>query len=183
MERRSFIKMVFGGGILGFLMRAGKAVSADEGLIRPPGAEPEEIFLGTCARCGKCAEICPRGCIKIAHGEQGAAIGTPYIVPVENYCDLCMKCVEVCTAGALKPVEKEKVRMGLAQIDKDICLARKGEDCRVCHAACPFYDKAIKLEDYKYPTVDPDYCTGCGRCENVCIASPQKAATVKPRQD
>ena len=183
MERRSFIKMVFGGGILGFVMGAGKAVSADEGLIRPPGAEPEEIFLGTCARCGKCAEICPRGCIKIAHGEQGAAIGTPYIVPVENYCDLCMKCVEVCTAGALKPVEKEKVRMGLAQIDKDICLARKGEDCRVCHAACPFYDKAIKLEDYKYPTVDPDYCTGCGRCENVCIASPQKAATVKPRQD
>ena len=158
--------MVFGGGILGFLMGAGKAVSADEGLIRPPGAEPEEIFLGTCARCGKCAEICPRGCIKIAHGEQGAAIGTPYIVPVENYCDLCMKCVEVCTTGALKPVEKEKVRMGLAQIDKDVCLARKGEDCRVCHAACPFYDKA-----------------GCGRCENVCIASPQKAATVKPRQD
>ena len=54
MERRAFIKMVFGGGILGFLMGAGKAVSADEGLIRPPGAEPEELFLGTCARCGKC---------------------------------------------------------------------------------------------------------------------------------
>ena len=183
MERRTFVKMAFGGGILGMLLGAGKAVATREGLIRPPGAEPEEIFLGTCARCGKCAEICPRGCIKIAHGEQGASIGTPYIVPAENYCDLCMKCVEVCTAGALKPVEKEKVRMGLAEIDKDICLARKGEDCRVCHAACPFYDKAIKLEDYKYPTVDSDYCTGCGRCENVCIASPQKAATVKPRQE
>ena len=183
MERRSLVKMLLGGSCLGLLLGSGSFGQTEARLIRPPGAEPEEIFLGTCARCGKCAEICPLGCIKIAHGEQGLSIGTPYIVPVEGYCDLCMKCTEVCTTGALKPVPKEKVRMGLAEIDKDICLARKGEDCRVCHAACPFYDKAIKLENYKYPTVDPDYCTGCGRCENVCIASPQKAVTVKPRND
>lgn len=181
MERRSLVKMLLGGGCLGLLLGSGSFRQAEARLIRPPGAEPEEIFLAACARCGKCAEICPLGCIKIAHGEQGLSIGTPYIVPVEGYCDLCMKCTEVCTTGALKPVPKEKVRMGLAEIDKDICLARKGEDCRVCHAACPFYDKAIKLENYKYPAVDPDYCTGCGRCENVCIASPQKAVTVKPR--
>ena len=181
MERRLFIKMLFGGGLLGLLM--GNAKGGAEPLLRPPGAESEELFLTSCARCGKCAEICPLGCIKIAHGEQGVSIGTPYIVPVEKYCDLCMKCTEVCTAGALKPIPKEKVRMGLAEIDKDICLARKDEDCRVCHTSCPQYDKAIWLENYKYPTVNPDYCTGCGRCENVCIASPVKAIHVKPRND
>ncbi|MBQ3434443.1 MAG: 4Fe-4S binding protein, partial [Selenomonadaceae bacterium] len=32
----------------------------------------------------------------------------------------------------------------------------------------------------KYPTVNADYCTGCGMCEHVCIADP-KAIHVKPR--
>ncbi len=180
MERRLFIKMLFGGGLLGLLM--GNAKSEAEPLLRPPGAEPEEIFLTSCARCGKCAEVCPTNCIYIAHGEKGLSIGTPYIIPVKNPCNLCMKCTEVCTTGALKPIPKEKVRIGLAAIDKDRCLARQGHDCRVCHTSCPQYNKAIWLEDYKYPTVNPDYCTGCGMCEHVCIADP-KAARVYPLKD
>ena len=179
MERRTFLKMIFGGGLLGFLFGAGKGEA--EKLLRPPGAVPEEEFLATCARCGKCAEICPVGCIKIAHGEQGLAIGTPYIVPIEQPCKLCMRCTHVCTTGALRHIKKSEVRMGLAEINKDLCLARQDHDCRVCHTACPQYNKAIWLEKNKYPTVNPDFCTGCGMCEYVCIASPQKAIRVKPK--
>ena len=180
MERRTFLKTMFGGGILGFLLGANKGQSKK--LLRPPGAEPEDIFLATCARCGKCAEVCPANCIKIAHGEEGLAIGTPYIVPVEAPCTLCMKCTEVCTTGALKPIAKSEVRMGVAEIDYKLCLARKDEDCRVCHTSCPQYDKAIWLEKYKYPTINKDYCTGCGMCEHVCIARP-KAIHIEPRDD
>ena len=180
MERRTFIQMLFGGGLLGFFLGANKGQA--ERLLRPPGAESEDIFLATCARCGKCAEVCPANCIKIAHGENGLAIGTPYIVPVEAPCKLCMRCTKVCTTGALKPIPKSEVRMGTAEIDYNLCLARKDEDCRVCHTSCPQYDKAIWLEKYKYPTINKDYCTGCGVCEYVCIARP-KAIHVKPRDD
>ena len=179
MERRTFLKMILGGGLLGFLFGAGKGEA--EKLLRPPGALPEEEFLATCARCGKCAEVCPVGCIKIAHGEKGLAIGTPYIVPVEAACKLCMKCTHVCAAGALRHIKKSEVRMGTAQIDTSLCLARQEHDCRVCHTACPQYNKAIWLEKNKYPTVNADYCTGCGMCEHVCIASPQKAIHVEPK--
>ena len=151
MERRTFVKMIFGGGLLGFLFGAGK--SEAEKLLRPPGAVSEEEFLATCARCGKCAEVCPVGCIKIAHGEKGLAIGTPYIVPVEQPCKLCMRCTHVCATGALRHVKKSEVRMGLAEIDTSLCLARQEHDCRVCHTACPQYNKAIWLEKNKYPTI------------------------------
>ena len=167
MERRTFLKMILGGGLLGFLFGAGKGEA--EKLLRPPGALPEEEFLATCARCGKCAEVCPVGCIKIAHGEKGLAIGTPYIVPIEAACKLCMRCTHVCTTGALRHIKKSEVRMGTAQIDTS------------CHTSCPQYNKAIWLEKNKYPTVNADYCTGCGMCEHVCIASPQKAIHIEPR--
>ena len=170
--------MVFGGTILAGLFGFGK--SEAEELIRPPGALDEDVFLATCSRCGKCAEICTAGCIKIARGDKGVAIGTPYIEPVEESCVLCLKCTEVCPTGALKKIARSEVKMGLASIDYDICLARKDEDCRVCHANCPEYNKAIYLEDNKYPAINPDYCTGCGNCEKVCVAAPRKAATVQP---
>ena len=65
MERRSLIKMLLGGGLLGLFLENSKSGKAETGLIRPPGAEPEELFLATCARCGKCAEVCPRNIIKM----------------------------------------------------------------------------------------------------------------------
>lgn len=181
MERRDFIKFLFGGCVVGTLLAGGSSITRAK--IRPPGAVSEISFLAACARCGKCAEICPRGAIKIAHGDDGLGIGTPYIVPQEQYCDLCMKCVEVCSAGALRAVEKSKTRMGVAHIDTDRCIARTDDDCRVCYNNCPYMDKAIKLENRKYPYINPEFCTGCGKCEHVCIASPVKACTVSPIEE
>ena len=67
MERRAFIQMMFGGSLLGMLLGETKG-EAGAALLRPPGAEAEELFLTTCARCGKCAEVCPLHAITIAHG-------------------------------------------------------------------------------------------------------------------
>ncbi len=180
MERRTFIKMAAGAGLLGLVFGVSKGRASPR--LRPPGAEDEEMFLAKCARCGKCAEVCPLGCIQIAHAEDGIlSLGTPYMTPLEHPCDLCMKCTEVCSTGALKTIPKEEVRMGIEIIDKDLCIARRDDDCQTCYRTCPQYGKAIKLEKLKYPVIDPDYCTGCGMCEHVCLGNP-KAVHVKVRE-
>lgn len=179
MERRNFLKLLAAGGIMGLFLQGVKGETAK--LLRPPGAGDEMSFLAACARCGKCAEVCPLGCIEIAHGEAGLSMGTPYMTPLEHPCDLCMKCTEVCSTGALKKIPKEEVRMGVAVIDNDLCIARRDDDCQTCYRTCPQYGKAIKLEKRKYPVIDPDYCTGCGMCEHVCLGDP-KAVHVQVRE-
>jgi ferredoxin-type protein NapG/ferredoxin-type protein NapH len=180
MERRTFIRLLAGGSLLGLFL--GTAKGQTEPLLRPPGAVGDLEFLAICARCGKCAEVCPLGCIRIAHGEQGLSLGTPYMNPLDHPCDLCMKCVNVCSTGALKPVAQEQVRMGIAVIDPSLCIARRDDDCQTCYRTCPQYGKAIKLEKRKYPIIDPDFCTGCGMCEHVCLGNP-KAVHVVPRSE
>jgi ferredoxin-type protein NapG/ferredoxin-type protein NapH len=147
-------------------------------LLRPPGALDEPEFLATCLRCGKCAQVCPQKAIKIGQGDKGISIGTPYIVPRQAACDMCLDCIPACTSGALRPVDKPKIRMGLAEVNRETCLAWQGDECKVCYTSCPFYNQAIKLEDHKRPVVNPAVCTGCGICEHVCIVDPA-AITVK----
>jgi ferredoxin-type protein NapG/ferredoxin-type protein NapH len=180
MERRVTIGLLFGG--LASLLITGftdnKKVSRR--LIRPPGALNESEFLATCARCGKCAQVCPLKAIIMGKGDKGVSIGTPYIEPRQAACDLCMDCIPVCPTGALRPVTKEKVRMGTAEINRDTCLAWQGDECKICYTSCPFYNQAIKLEDYKKPVIDTQVCVGCGICERVCITGPA-SITVKAR--
>lgn len=159
----------------GLSLTSGKAQRT---FIRPPGAVDEGLFLSTCLRCGKCAQVCPRKAIIMGLGDKGLSIGTPYIEPRQAACDLCMDCITVCTSGALRSVERQKVRMGLAEINRDQCLAWQGHECKACYASCPFYNQVITLEGHKLPVVDRKRCVGCGICENVCIAEPA-AITVK----
>lgn len=177
MKRDVMIKMFFGGIIS--LLFGGLSVSKPaDNLLRPPGALDEAAFLSTCLRCGKCSQVCPQKAIKIAKGEMGLAIGTPYIVPRDAACDLCMDCTKVCTSGALRLIDKENVRMGTAVINEETCLAWQGDECKVCYTCCPFYNQAIKLKEHKRPVIDKQICVGCGICEHVCIAEPA-AVTVR----
>lgn len=180
MERGAKAALIFG-GVMSLLLGSFMDAKAKPALIRPPGASDELVFLSTCLRCGKCAQVCPQGAIIIGRGEKGLTIGTPYIEPRRAACDLCMECAKVCTSGALKEVPKEKVRMGLAEINKDTCLAWQGDECKVCYTSCPFYNRAIRLEDHKRPVIDHNVCVGCGICEHVCIVNPP-AVTVKARR-
>ena len=171
MERRAKI-ILFVGGLLSFVLSGFKNDLSKDTLIRPPGALSEPEFLAACLRCGKCAQRCPRRATEIGRGELGLAIGTPYIVPRKVPCDLCLECASVCSSGALRKVEKPQVKMGIAKIDKESCLAWKGDECKLCYTSCPFYPQAIELEEHKRPMVDRTICVGCGICEYVCILDP-----------
>lgn len=177
MERRAKTAL-FIGGILSLLLGGFTDKKRVPAWIRPPGALAEPEFLAMCLRCGKCAAVCRPQAIQTATGQDGLAIGTPYITPRQAACDLCLTCITACPSGALRPVEKHNVRMGLAEIDKNACFAWLGDECKVCYTSCPFYNQAIKLEDHKRPVVDKAVCTGCGVCEHVCIAGPA-AITVR----
>jgi MauM/NapG family ferredoxin protein len=139
--------------------------------LRPPGALPEREFLATCIRCGKCAQVCPYGSIRIAGLQDGFLLmGTPVIRPRRAPCYLCMKCPAVCPSGALKRTlkDKEAVRMGIAEIGKKKCLAWEGTLCRSCYDDCPLYNEALTMDAELRPVVNGKKCVGCGVCENVC---------------
>lgn len=138
-------------------------------LIRPPGALEEDEFLAVCVRCGQCQQVCHYGSIKIAGGDRGISIGTPYLELRETPCYLCMECVKVCPSGALRPLEKEDVRMGIARVDRRNCLAWGGSACEICYLMCPFRKEAIVLQDFTKPLVDGEKCVGCGICEFACV--------------
>lgn len=152
--------------------------------LRPPGAIDEKRFLAACVKCGKCAQACPYQSIRLAGGEAGVGIGTPYIVPRENPCYLCpdLPCIKACPSGALdrQLTEVEKVRMGTAVIiDREACLSIRGLRCEVCYRQCPLIDKAITIESrhndrtgehtIMEPVIHKDKCVGCGICEKVCV--------------
>lgn len=140
--------------------------------LRPPGAIDETAFLLTCTRCGDCAKACPTNVIKFLPPTAGAAVGTPYIDPLDKACDLCGKCMPVCEPKALRVVsDPRQVRMGLAVLDPATCWAHQGSVCDLCYQRCPYPDAAIKMVDGK-PQIVPADCTGCGQCAYVCVSMP-----------
>ena len=153
----------------------------DRNLLRPPGAGPEHLFISRCIRCARCVEVCPYGSIKIARLLDGlSATGTPVIKPRGMPCYLCMKCPAVCPSGALdrRVRSRREVRMGIAQVKKQDCLAWQNTICRSCYQSCPIFDEAITLDGALRPVVDEKKCVGCGICEHVCPVEPS-AITVK----
>ncbi len=148
--------------------------------LRPPGAIDEAAFLLTCTRCGDCGKACPTNVIKFLSPDAGAAVGTPYIDPAEQACDLCGKCMPVCEPKALLTIsDPRQVRMGLAIIDTETCWAHKGSICDLCYQRCPFPDEAIRYANGK-PEIVADACTGCGICAYVCVSTPG-SITIEPR--
>jgi len=70
----------------------------------------------------------------------------------------------------------------LALILDRFCLAYQGSFCSVCSERCPA-DGAITVEQGK-PRVNPDFCTGCKICHDICPAPKNAVFLVarKPRQ-
>jgi len=176
--------------------------TASASVLRPPGAIDEEEFLARCIRCGRCGEACPNQCIRPFTASSGRAFslepgpgeeGTPAVFPRRQACNLCasdsggeLLCTAVCPTGALTPVSKNpddlrtNVRMGIAEIDLNLCYSYNGSSCGVCVRACPLEGTALKAGLYERPLLDPDACVGCGLCERSCIRYPQ-AISVIPR--
>ena len=158
--------------------RRGKRVSALT--LRPPGALAEDDFLNTFARCFKCGNACPNGCIKFHGFEVGLSkVFTPYIQARERGCILCGECANVCPSGALKPFVATRdgweasVKMGTARVNKSMCYSYHGRTCGACYRACPLAGSAMKIGIYETPIVQYDHCVGCGLCEQACLHLPQ----------
>ena len=139
-------------------------------VLRPPGALPGAEFLSSCIRCHKCLEVCPTGIItSVLLTEAVLGAGTPRLDFTRGYCELCMKCAEVCTTGALVVADAGSVKLGIAHVDPENCVAWVWGGCTKCYKACP--SQAITLDEMQRPVVDVSKCNGCGTCEYVCLST------------
>ncbi len=184
---------LFGAGLA---LYARQASSLPAYAIRPPGALPEEDFLGACIRCGLCVRDCPYDTLRLAELGEKIPLGTPYFLARDIPCEMCedIPCVKACPTGALEPelTDINDARMGLAVLsDHETCLNFLGLRCDVCYRICPLIDEAITLDMQHnrrsgkhalfLPVVHSEYCTGCGKCERACVL-PVAAIKVFPKQ-
>jgi len=162
-------------------------------IVRPPAAINEKEFLNRCIRCGNCMKVCVTNGLQPMLFQAGAeGVWTPHFIFEHGYCEYnCTLCGNVCPTGAIPKLthsEKLKTRLGIAKIDRNICLPWvKGQECIVCEEHCPVKDKAIKLKEEKVngkrvlrPYVDDNLCIGCGICQMKCPVRPVRAIKVLP---
>jgi polyferredoxin len=182
-----------------FLFRThplGRNRSFNPELVRPPGSLGEDEFLARCIRCGECMKVCPTNAIHPAGLEAGfEGMWSPVLNMKIGYCEYeCTLCTQVCPSGAIRRLalaEKQKIKIGLAYIDRNRCLPYAyARTCIVCEEHCPTPKKAIWLEEavvttaagekitVKQPRVDPELCIGCGICVNKCVIKGQPAVLV-----
>jgi MauM/NapG family ferredoxin protein len=203
-SRRKILASLAGGLLVLPLFRSGDAFEANSSpkLIRPPGATPEDEFLGRCIRCGQCMRVCPNNALHPTLLEGGwEGLWTPIMIARIGYCEpSCTLCTQVCPTGALIELSlEEKVgdedtppnRLGTAFLDRGRCLPwAMGTACIVCEEWCPTSPKSIYLREEKFlnrkgeevvlkrPYVDPEVCTGCGACEYACPVNDKAAIRV-----
>lgn len=170
LTRRQFVGGL-AAGAAGLAMVPATGLDRRQGVIRPPGALPEEEFVRTCILCQECVRVCTTGGLRPTFTEAGlAAMGTPHLVPRAGACTLnpsCPhRCAQVCPVGAILPIDPNQMRLGRAEVDHTLCLAWDQEvKCLVCVEACLV--EAAQVYNGRI-IVDPTRCTGCGRCENAC---------------
>ena len=157
--------------------------------LRPPGALPEEEFLGECVRCGRCANACPNQCIEMAPITAGLTqMFTPRIHARTRGCTLCGECTKACPTNALTPFDATEedwlavVDMGKARVNRDLCYSYHGRTCGACYRACPLGGQAMTIGLYETPIVHVEHCVGCGLCEQACLHLPQAIRVVPTRR-
>lgn len=114
------------------------------------------------------------------------------LLPVLNFdnhfCSYeCNQCSIVCPSNAIMPItleEKKLTQVGKVRFIPKRCIVFTDKTaCGACEEHCP--TKAITMVPYKnreglyFPSVNRDYCIGCGGCEFICPAVPEKAMIVQ----
>jgi len=193
-EKREFIKKtiaVSAAALVSALpkpLRAGSTeVIKENPIVTPPGSKSYAHFNKRCTACHLCVSACPTKVIKPSFFEHGIEhLLQPRLDFDDSYCLYdCVICSEVCPTGAIKKVtkqEKRVIQIGIAVFRKKNCVVYEKEtDCGLCNEYCP--TKAASLIPYKdgllIPEVIESICIGCGACEKVCPAVPNKAIYVE----
>jgi ferredoxin-type protein NapG len=84
----------------------------------------------------------------------------------------------VCPSGALQPtINNHEVKMGIAVLDVERCVAWHGQACDACHQACPMPNTIVIEADGRVRVV-AETCTGCGLCQHVCPTEPESIRVV-----
>ena len=137
---------------------------------RPGAFKHDAAFVAACIGCSLCGEVCPPRCIRFHDRDGGSKINTPYIDPTKKACILCEKCMGVCPTEALIVTPRDKIDMGLAQIDRTACYPWVDRGvCGACVSVCPLGEKAIGFEMWnQYRPFIKQGCVGCGLCVEVC---------------
>jgi ferredoxin len=169
-------------------LRGGKTKSAESfsPVICPPGSAGVERFLDCCTACHLCISECPTGVLQPTFMEYGLpGIMKPRMDFNVAFCNFdCVRCGEVCPDGAIDLLDvatKHLTKIGEANFYPDQCVVvTNGTDCAACSEHCP--TKAVSTVPYRnnlrLPSLNDDLCIGCGACENVCPARPDKAIIV-----
>jgi len=197
-NRRTFIAGALGGLAAGITMRADMFHPSDsfaplpfrhQGLIRPPGALPEQEFMQRCTRCGLCMRACPTNTLQPDWYRSGLeGLWAPRMDLRHAACDQdCTVCGHICPTGAIRPLtlmERRHARVGTAVILRDTCLPwARDERCLICEQQCPYTAivfRRDKLHRFDLPVVSADRCNGCGRCEDKCPVKADSAIVVAP---
>jgi ferredoxin len=155
-------------------------------VICPPGSSGVERFLDRCTACHLCISECPTGVLQPAFLEYGLlGLMKPRLDYRVAFCNFdCRRCGEVCPDGAIDLLDlaaKHLAKIGEARFNKDKCVVvTNGTDCAACSEHCP--TKAVSTIPYgdnlRLPSLNDELCVGCGACEHVCPAKPDKAIKV-----
>lgn len=174
LTRRNVVEGAVAVAALAVVGGAGVAFAGETDPLRPPGAQDEERFIGTCVRCDRCRTVCPTGAIGVATVEDGLVhMRTPKMEFLLGYCDECggeYRCAQVCPAGSFGSFDKTTDKIGVAVIDPAVCLTYgiSGSCSADCIPACP--EDALSINDEGRLVLDPDPCWGCGACEYHCVS-------------
>ena len=142
--------------------------------ILPPGAGDAERFAAKCTACQLCTANCPAKIIVPAPGGDG-----PVSLDLSHgACQYdCNKCSQVCPTGAIRPLSleiKQKTKIAEARFNPQKCIVfQEGESCGRCANACPVHAITLRKNGASRP-VNTSLCIGCGACQEVCPATPEK---------
>jgi ferredoxin len=191
--RRAFVAGVGSVAVAGGAGWLGAKLSASPDdpknrVVAPPGALSRVRFVGQCTGCLLCVSACPSHVLEPALAQYGSFSG--FMKPRMNYdrsfCNIdCVRCGEVCPDGALQrlvPADKPKTRIGLAKVTLERCVVhRENTACGACGEHCPTAALQMitpKGGKFPEPVVNETQCIGCGACEYICPARPEKAVVI-----
>lgn len=155
--------------------------------IAPPGTPSVEHLREKCISCHLCVSKCPSHVIQPAFLEYGlGGMMQPKLYFEHGFCNYdCTVCGDVCPTGAILPLskkQKHQTQMGKVMFVRENCIVVTDEtNCGACSEHCP--TQAVSMIPYKgaltIPFTKTEICVGCGGCEYVCPAIPNKAIYVE----
>ena len=125
------------------------------------GGKSNKLCTFACIGMGNCVRVCSFDAMHLANGV--ARVN-------RSKCVGCGACVEACPKSIISLIpESQRIHPACRSRDKGASVTKMCKagciGCMKCQRECPA--EAIVVKDF-LPEVDPEKCTGCGHCAEVC---------------